>query len=383
MTPIASSPQLARRIFLTVGVLLAYRLGCQIPVRGLDGETLHRLVAGGRLTVEHLSIFALGVVPIFSALIIFEFLKLVVPALDRWEKSDNAHVAQLQRYILAAALIFAAFQAEALARAFEGVSGLVIEPGWEFHAFVIATLVAATALLSWAGDRITLYGIGDGFWLLLLTPYAINLPNNIGGSFELWRRGEVSALSLLVALAFLVCATVLVVMAYNAQSQAIAGRRTPAGLRRSGTRVSGADFAIVWPPLLANYGAGAVFAAILLFAHGKELVGAHALILSDPVRFAILGALLVAIAYRQHRSAAADRPSRAAETKENVGAGGAWRPELTMAMAQIIVTLGAALLTRLQDLPFAINGGWLFIAGAAVMNCIVSAKDASRGAVDA
>ena len=50
---------LMARVLFTVGALLVYRLGCQIPLPGLDAEVLSRLDAGPARNV--LSIFALGV----------------------------------------------------------------------------------------------------------------------------------------------------------------------------------------------------------------------------------------------------------------------------------------------------------------------------------
>ena len=64
IAPLLQSP-MARRLLFTAGALLVYRLGCQIPVPGLDTDGLLRL--NGQLGIETVSIFALGVTPFLSA----------------------------------------------------------------------------------------------------------------------------------------------------------------------------------------------------------------------------------------------------------------------------------------------------------------------------
>ena len=120
----------------------------------------------------------------------FEFAKLVVPPLARWEVGEPRRVPRLQRAIFVTALAMAAFQAHGLVDALYGIPRLLDGPGWMFP--IIATSVAATALLGWLGGQITLHGIGSGFWLLLITPTLIKLPAVAAKSFEAVQRGIVS-----------------------------------------------------------------------------------------------------------------------------------------------------------------------------------------------
>ena len=64
VAPLLQSP-MAHRLLFTAGALLVYRLGCQIPIPGLNSDALLRL--NGLLSVETVSIFALGVTPFLSA----------------------------------------------------------------------------------------------------------------------------------------------------------------------------------------------------------------------------------------------------------------------------------------------------------------------------
>ena len=68
---------MSRRLLFTAGILLVYRLGCQVPIPGLNTEALTRL--SNLLKTETVSVLALGVTPFLSALFVFEFIKLIVP----------------------------------------------------------------------------------------------------------------------------------------------------------------------------------------------------------------------------------------------------------------------------------------------------------------
>ncbi len=54
------------------------------------------------LKPEPLSIFGLGVTPFLSVLFLFEFIKLIVPPLSRWETSEPGHAQTLSRIVYSA-----------------------------------------------------------------------------------------------------------------------------------------------------------------------------------------------------------------------------------------------------------------------------------------
>ena len=200
--------QMSRRLLVTAGILLVYRLGCQIPIPGLNTEALSRL--SNLLKTETVSVLALGVTPFLSALLIFEFIKLIVPPLARWETANANNARRLSRYAYFVALIMGGLQARGVANALYGISGLLDGPGWEIP--IAMTLVAGTALLGWLGDQITLRGVGNGFWLLLITPTLVNLPNVAEASYVLLQRGAMSLSAFFAAAVFLAAAVALVTM---------------------------------------------------------------------------------------------------------------------------------------------------------------------------
>ena len=81
-----SMPELMTRIAVTLGVLAVYRLGTHLPLAGINQTALANLLAGidqaalanlgSAFTGERVSIFALGVTPIISALLVVEVARL-------------------------------------------------------------------------------------------------------------------------------------------------------------------------------------------------------------------------------------------------------------------------------------------------------------------
>src|SRR5438477_2992146 len=109
-------PELKKRVMVSLGMLIVYRLGAIIPVPGINAEALIRLFqqhsntllgfldifSGGAL--KRLSIFSMGTMPYINASIIISLLQgaHVLPALDRLAKEGELgrrKLNQLTRYV--------------------------------------------------------------------------------------------------------------------------------------------------------------------------------------------------------------------------------------------------------------------------------------------
>ena len=325
LTPLLRS-EMYRRLLFTFGILLAYRLGCQIPIPGINIEVLSRL--DGPLKTETVSIFALGVTPFLSALLIFEFIKLIIPPLARWEIADPNNARRLGRYPYFLALVMAGLQASGVANALYGISGLIDGPEWETT--IAVTLVAGTMLLGWLGDRITVRGLGNGFWLLLITPTLVGLPNAALGSIELLQRGAVTPTAFFAAVVFLVVAVALVAAA------CLAGAR-------SEHRVSGMDFVGVWPPLFASYISSFVVTFFSFPAGGA-------------VNLILIAVLIATFSWLQSLG----------RSKE------ASQPIWMIALVQIFICAGGEFLTHQLNPPFSVNGSWLIVVVTTAISCLRS-----------
>src|SRR5262249_55631752 len=98
--------ELARRIAITIGALLIFRLGSYIPLPGISTQ-------GGPLSSGHvarISIFSLSLVPYLSAAIIIQLVSVVWKSMSALERSGEAGRRRIARYTLVLTLLLAAFQ---------------------------------------------------------------------------------------------------------------------------------------------------------------------------------------------------------------------------------------------------------------------------------
>ena len=104
--------EIRKKIFITLLLLLVYRLGCYIPVPGLDSQqfasviegnnflNLMNSVTGGALASG--TLFALGIGPYINASIIMQLLAVGIPALERLSKQGEdgkKKISQYTRYL--------------------------------------------------------------------------------------------------------------------------------------------------------------------------------------------------------------------------------------------------------------------------------------------
>jgi len=214
--------ELRNKILFTLIMLSIYRLGTHTPVPGINSEALlhyfnssggalfniYNLFSGGAL--GRFSIFALGVMPYISASIIMQLLTAVIPSLERLQKEEGDYgrwkISQYTRYLTIA---IAGFQSLGLSiwlsnlKTEAGASLISISPFW----FVILTTVivtTGTVFLMWIGEKITEFGIGNGISMIILAGIVAGIIPAILKTYELLKVGELSILTLLLAVLIIV-----------------------------------------------------------------------------------------------------------------------------------------------------------------------------------
>ena len=200
LAALSRHPDLLRRAGITLAALAVYWVGCWIPLPGIDIAPLTGPTPTHNTALARLSTMALGMTPVLSAFMLLEVLMIAFPSFRRWT-AEPMRRQTLNTWATVVALLLAALQAAGIANALEQIPGLVSNPGTSFLAGVIATLVAATALLAWLASVITRYGIGHGFWLLVALPYAGSFVETIVTQASLW--GTASLLSIAISIGFL------------------------------------------------------------------------------------------------------------------------------------------------------------------------------------
>ena len=189
-------PELKKRILFTLGIFIIVRLGCHIPIPGVNATALgeffemqqntlfglYDMFAGGAFGKA--TVFALGIMPYISASIIIQLLGSVVPyfqKLQREGEEGRKKITQLTRY---GTVGISAMQAIGVSIFLESIvtpSGMVVvtDPGMGFRLLTMITLATGTILIMWLGEQIDDRGIGNGISLIIMIgiidrfPYAI------------------------------------------------------------------------------------------------------------------------------------------------------------------------------------------------------------------
>jgi preprotein translocase subunit SecY len=229
----AKATELQKRIWFTLGALIAYRIGTFIPIPGIDPEAFRAAFqsqAGGILgmfnvfsggAVERMAIFALNVMPYISASIIIQLLSTASPTLEKLKKEGEAGRKQLNQYTRYLTVVLAIVQSYGIAIGLEGSGGAVTDPGWFFRISTVITLTGGTIFLMWIGEQITARGVGNGISLIIFVGIIATLPAALGQMFDLSRVGDLNFLALIAIIAILAVTTVLIVFIERSQRRLV------------------------------------------------------------------------------------------------------------------------------------------------------------------
>lgn len=214
-------PELKRRILFTLGFLAIYRVGCHVPIPGIDARALSEffqaqqggimgfvsMFSGGAL--ERMTVFALGIMPYISASIILQLLTAVVPTLEQLQKEGAAGRKKITQYTRYGTIVLSVVQGTGIAIGLQATTSpagapIVIQPGMGFLIFTVITLVAGTSFIMWLGEQITERGIGNGISLIIFAGIVAAMPSALAKTYTLVRGGVMEPYVVLVILAIVV-----------------------------------------------------------------------------------------------------------------------------------------------------------------------------------
>lgn len=187
-------PETRQRITRTLGLLIAYRLGFQIPIPGMDAQFLSdsgnngifgllSALSGGAL--GQTTIFALGIMPYISASIIFSMLTKVSPQLEAVAKEGAAGQKKINQWTRLTTVPIALVQAIFIYTGLfmQNKQNMVVTSMQDHPvalAFVVVgALVTGALLVMWIGELITEYGVGNGASLIIMAGIIASLPSSI------------------------------------------------------------------------------------------------------------------------------------------------------------------------------------------------------------
>lgn len=170
------------KIWATLLLLLVYRIGCFVPVPGLNVSVISQAleqssaasflnvisaITGGSLSQG--TLFALGIIPFINSFIIMQLLTLIIPKLEEMSKDGEEgrkKITQITRYV---AIVLGAIQAIGIAFMWQNYIDPIygMQKNWLAMIYVIVILVGGSVMVMWLGERITEYGIGNGTSLII------------------------------------------------------------------------------------------------------------------------------------------------------------------------------------------------------------------------
>lgn len=193
------SSTLRKKILITVGILIIYRILAQISVPGVDvaavqnffaGESndpfgLYSMLTGGAM--EKFSLLMMGLAPYINASIIMQLMTVVVPSFEKLQKEGEIGQKKLNMYTRWLTLFFAFGQSYGVLYYIgSNITGVNLTNPAEVLPLML-TITAGTMLLLWLGEQITEKGIGNGISLIIFSSIVANIPtiiSNVVGSVE-------------------------------------------------------------------------------------------------------------------------------------------------------------------------------------------------------
>ena len=206
--------ELRQRLFFVLGALIVYRIGCYVPVPGVNPDAMLQLMqnqggivdmfnmfSGGAL--HRFSIFALNVMPYISASIVMQLAVHIFPTLKSLQKEGESGRRKINQWSRYGAVLLAIVQGGSIAAALQnqvapGGAPVVYAPGMGFLVTAVVALTAGTIFLMWLGEQVTERGIGNGVSLIIFAGIVAGLPQAVIDTFQKAQNGDISPIALIL-----------------------------------------------------------------------------------------------------------------------------------------------------------------------------------------
>jgi preprotein translocase subunit SecY len=252
--------ELRKKILITLGLILIYRIGSFIIIPGVDSSKVQEYFAnlgggqdgfnitdllgfftGGAFTKA--SIFALGIMPYISASIIMQLAGIAVPTIQKMQREGESGRKKINQWTRMLTVAITLVQAPGYLAASVPSNAHPQEGFWWFSAVLI--LSCSTLFIMWLGEKITDKGVGNGISLLIMIGIIADFPRAL---FQEAFHARTTFFFFLVEIA----AFFIVIIASIALVQAV--RRVPVQMAKMnlGTNMQVGEQARSWIPLKVN-----------------------------------------------------------------------------------------------------------------------------------
>jgi preprotein translocase subunit SecY len=231
-----TTADLRKKLLFTMGLIVLFRFGSSLPLLGIsegnvqycsglaDGSgspvagvyAMLNVLSGNAL--QHVTVFALTIMPYITASIVVQLLTQVIPRLERLKQEGQAGTAKITQYTryltIGLAVLISATYVE-LARSGNlfpdtGCSPvnhpLIPHPTAITLVTMMVTMVSGAAAIMWMGELITDRGIGNGMSVLIFTSTIAVIPGQMEQIYLTKGRwyALLAVLLLLVVISFVV-----------------------------------------------------------------------------------------------------------------------------------------------------------------------------------
>lgn len=188
---------LRKKILITLGLLVLYRVGCALVCPGLDlsGQvslqengtsffSLMNMLSGDALSNG--SILALGVSPYITASIVIQLLVFAIPSLQNLSRQGEEGRKKITFYTRICALVLSVAQAVGIVLSFKTAinTAMLDLPTWVIATGIVLILTAGGMFTVWLGEKITQIGIGNGLSLLIFVGILSSAGNGIAAAIS-------------------------------------------------------------------------------------------------------------------------------------------------------------------------------------------------------
>lgn len=210
---IISHRGLRKKVIITAGILLVFRLAGHIPAAGIEKESLAALFAGSPLlslldvfsggTLANFSIMALGLNPYINASIILQLLGYVIPALEELQKEGEYGQEKINQYTRFLTVPLAAMQAFGMYALLRS-QGIITTLSPTQLISLVLTMTAGTMLAVWFGDLISEYAFKNGVSFLIFVGIVARLPVTLGQTFTTFQAEDALKLAIFLIISLTV-----------------------------------------------------------------------------------------------------------------------------------------------------------------------------------
>lgn len=216
------TPDVRKKLFYTLILIIVFRLGCYITVPGVNSIALNTalgntdgiaglidLISGGAFS--RFSLFAMSITPYITASIVIQLLGMIIPSLERLTKEGGEEGRKkINKYTKMLTVVLALVEAIGVYLSYKS-SGIFVDDSFVTATLVIVGLLTGTSILMWLGEQITSKGIGNGISIIIFIGIVSALPSGIVTLWNLIFTAEgFSTIGLLTALGVIIGAIILV-----------------------------------------------------------------------------------------------------------------------------------------------------------------------------